>query len=218
MSILQRNRINSFLRSGDSLPVPKPIRVTSTNCRPGVDLMCVRAAQRRTLQAIRASGAFDRDRYIPKKYESWEQKKARLQEEMSGLKHYTANDERRLLNKSKQRSTLNQHIEPIDESKHHFAILHVVLASEAIHFQNFPLFTLLPTLFGIFHLHYLHIYIPCVGTVLQEIEERIEWLNEMDKLGEGHKYKQMIQNEIAERMRLIKQLDAQEAGPMSRSF
>lgn len=62
MSILQRNRINFFLRSGDSLPMPKPIRVTTTHCRPGIDLMRVRTAQRRTLQAIRASGAFDRDR------------------------------------------------------------------------------------------------------------------------------------------------------------
>lgn len=58
-------------------------------------------------------------RYIPKKYESWEQKKARLQEEMSGLKHFTANDERSLLNKTKQHTTMDKHIEPIDERKHY---------------------------------------------------------------------------------------------------
>lgn len=62
MTILQRNRINSFLRSGNSLPLPKPTRATTTNCRPGIDFMRASAARRRTLQAIKASGAMDRDR------------------------------------------------------------------------------------------------------------------------------------------------------------
>lgn len=44
-------------------------------------------------------------------------------------------------------------------------------------------------------------------SVLNEIQERAEWLNEMEGLGEGKKYKQLILNEIAERLRLIKEYE-----------
>lgn len=45
--------------------------------------------------------------------------------------------------------------------------------------------------------------------VLHEIEERLEWIDEMDKLGEGYSFsKQVIRNEIAERLRLIKSNDS----------
>lgn len=43
-------------------------------------------------------------------------------------------------------------------------------------------------------------------SVLQEIEERTDWLEEMEKLGEGKKYKEIIQGQIAERLRQIKQI------------
>lgn len=45
----------------------------------------------------------------------------------------------------------------------------------------------------------------CLLSVLQEVQERIVWFNEMSKLGEGHKYRKSIQHEIAERLRLIKE-------------
>lgn len=47
--------------------------------------------------------------------------------------------------------------------------------------------------------------------VLKEIGERAEWLNEMEALGEGKKYKNVIMNEIAERMRLIKKIEKDRA-------
>lgn len=46
----------------------------------------------------------------------------------------------------------------------------------------------------------------CSFPVLHEIQERVDWLEEMEKLGEGHKYKQKIKSEIEERLRLIKRL------------
>lgn len=49
-------------------------------------------------------------------------------------------------------------------------------------------------------IHALHI------SVFQEIQERIDWLQEMDELGEGKKYKTIIRNQIDERMRLIQQI------------
>lgn len=42
--------------------------------------------------------------------------------------------------------------------------------------------------------------------VLHEIQERMDWLEEMEKLGEGHKYKGLIKSEIEERLRSIKRL------------
>lgn len=47
--------------------------------------------------------------------------------------------------------------------------------------------------------------------VLKEISERAEWLSEMEALGEGKKYKDIIMNEIAERMRLIKKIEKERA-------
>lgn len=62
MSILQRNKVNSYLRSGDPLPSPKPTKILRTNCRDGIDFSQAKAAKRRTLNAIRASGDLDRER------------------------------------------------------------------------------------------------------------------------------------------------------------
>lgn len=56
MNMMQRNKINSYLGSGEPLPVAKPQRTIKTECRPGIDFMNVRSAKRRTLNAIKASG------------------------------------------------------------------------------------------------------------------------------------------------------------------
>lgn len=42
---------------------------------------------------------------------------------------------------------------------------------------------------------------------MQEIRERADWLNEMEQLGEGKKHRSQIVNEIAERLRIVKQLE-----------
>lgn len=47
--------------------------------------------------------------------------------------------------------------------------------------------------------------------VLKEISERAEWLSEMEALGEGKKHKDIIMNQIAERMRLIKKIEKERA-------
>lgn len=64
LSILQRNKINYILRSGEPLPKSKPLRkATSTNCFPAPDLLRAKNAKRRTLDAIKASGGYDRAKY-----------------------------------------------------------------------------------------------------------------------------------------------------------
>lgn len=64
LSILQRNKMNYILRSGESLPTSRPVRkTTKTNCFPAPDLLHAKNARRRTLDAIKASGGYDRAKY-----------------------------------------------------------------------------------------------------------------------------------------------------------
>lgn len=51
-----------------------------------------------------------------------------------------------------------------------------------------------------------------VRTVLHEIQERMDWLEEMEKLGEGRAYKALIKSEIEERLRAIKRLQPSQPG------
>lgn len=43
--------------------------------------------------------------------------------------------------------------------------------------------------------------------MLNEIYERADWLAEMEELGEGRPHKAIIHGQIAERLRMIKQLE-----------
>lgn len=62
LSILQRDKINYILRSGQPLPVSKPKQKTAANGFPAVDLMRMKNARRRTLDSIKASGGYDRSK------------------------------------------------------------------------------------------------------------------------------------------------------------
>lgn len=46
-----------------------------------------------------------------------------------------------------------------------------------------------------------------IAELLNEIYERIEWLKEMNELGEGKKHRQVIDSEVTERLREIKKLE-----------
>lgn len=59
MSILQRSNVESFLRNGKPLPKPSPFKTPSLDCRSGYDYLRARTAKKRTLAAIKASGAHD---------------------------------------------------------------------------------------------------------------------------------------------------------------
>lgn len=56
MSMMQRNKINSYLRSGQPLPLPRMKKTKTTN---KIDYMNLKSAKRRTLSAIKASGDLD---------------------------------------------------------------------------------------------------------------------------------------------------------------
>lgn len=61
MTILQRNKLEYYLRTGSPLPPPttnKP-KPDSVNRRHSFDFRRIKMAQRRTLDIIKASGALD---------------------------------------------------------------------------------------------------------------------------------------------------------------
>lgn len=43
--------------------------------------------------------------------------------------------------------------------------------------------------------------------MVKAIEERMEFMNEMESLGQGKKYRPIIQQEIAQKLRLIETID-----------
>lgn len=62
ISMFQRSKINSYLRSGQSLPKMTLNQKTSRkNCNYVPHCMCVMATKRRTLGAISRSGDLDRE-------------------------------------------------------------------------------------------------------------------------------------------------------------
>lgn len=148
LSILQRNKINYILRSGQPLPASTPPKKTApTECFPGLDLMHTKMARRRTLDAIKAGGGYERTkydhhlygghfhealkfqpfcwlslfwiiRYIPQKFEPSELKKVQLQEQMSGLKHdFSLEDDKNVQKESSQPNGDTIKVDPIDECK-----------------------------------------------------------------------------------------------------
>lgn len=46
-----------------------------------------------------------------------------------------------------------------------------------------------------------------IAELLKEINERIEWLKEMDTLGEGKKHRQVIDAQVTERLNEIRRLE-----------
>lgn len=62
LSILQRNKINYILRTGESLPEQKKKKPNNKSF-PEFDLMRAKNAKRRSLELIKASGGYDRVKY-----------------------------------------------------------------------------------------------------------------------------------------------------------
>lgn len=115
-------------------------------------------------------------------------KKLRLQEEMSGLKHHFSIENAANVQATTSQQLDDEDIDPVDECK---------LVKRDICHMRMNQFIETKNVLEFFF---------CSFPVLHEIQERVDWLEEMEKLGEGHKYKQKIKSEIEERLRLIKRL------------
>ncbi|KAJ6635521.1 UPF0193 protein EVG1 like [Pseudolycoriella hygida] len=167
MTILQRDKLKYFLRNGDPLPVPKlsPPKLTAQqqyeNQLAAQIIMRARSARKRTLEEIKASGAFQQEKVKSIKHlrEPCNIQKLRLQEFMSGLKHHPELDSVKIKHSHKLKAK-NSYVE----------------------------------------------YDP-LKTLMQEIYERADWLSEMEELGEAKPHRQIIQSQIAERLRMIRELE-----------
>ncbi|CAO1441250.1 unnamed protein product [Diamesa tonsa] len=167
MTMMQRDKINYFLRSGSSLPQPEmPNRKLPSEeyeMKRAMELMeRSRVVRKRSLDTIKQSGVFEVQKYVPKVSTRMDSQKAKqqLQERMSGLKEYPELDKFTLHNKDKHRR------------------------------KNCPIHSDDKT-----------------AELLNEIYERIDWLKEMEDLGEAKKHRQIINAQITERLREIKTIE-----------
>lgn len=162
LTILQRNKINYHLRTGEPLPPPKESKFEQeySNFLP----MAVprKNIKKRSLSTIIESGAFDVEKYPAAKEAKppLERIKLKLQEEMAGCKLLPDDGRRR---KRVVRRASDGELE------------------YAVHDRE--------------------------AELLEEINERVEWLAEMEALGEGKKHRQVIHAQIAERLNEIKRLE-----------
>lgn len=145
MSILQRSRIENYLKNGAPLPKPTPLRMNTTKCRPNIDFHRARTAKRRTLAAIKASGALEFDKWVlspeyistangklkesliyvryhpkPTSREPCEQQKLRLQAKMSGIKDINEADCELMMQNGDSKANETEEIDPIDECNLNF--------------------------------------------------------------------------------------------------
>uniref|UniRef100_A0A1A9Z3G9 Uncharacterized protein n=1 Tax=Glossina pallidipes TaxID=7398 RepID=A0A1A9Z3G9_GLOPL len=161
MSMLMRKQIDYHIRNGEPLPKPKSPRV-NTSMDPDKEALEIlkkaRNAKRKSLAAIRASGAYELPRYRPKPDAKMPSEKAKklLQETMSGL--HISETCLKPLRKPKSKTT--------------------DITNEDI-----------------------------INELLDQINERAEWLTEMEELGEGKRYRDEIREQIANLLRHIKLIE-----------
>ena len=167
MTMMQRDKINYFLRSGSSLPQPemqnRKLPSEEYEIKRAMELMeRSRVVRKRSLDTIKHSGIFEVPKYIPKVSTRIDSQKAKqqLQERMSGLKEYPELDKFTFNTKDKHRRN-NCPIHSDDQT----------------------------------------------AELLNEIYERIDWLKEMEHLGEAKQHRQIINAQIKERLREIKTIE-----------
>lgn len=165
LTMMQRKKIDYHLRKGEPLPLPerqKPIVQHDEHQQAYEIIMRARNVRKRSLDTIKASGAYSYDKFVPLKNirETSDRAKKRLQELMSGVKEYPELNSMKLQNKYKHRKREEQ--------------------------DSWP---------------------DKITELLNEIYERADWLAEMEELGEGKKHREVIQGQIAERLRGIKRIE-----------
>ncbi|XP_055592098.1 UPF0193 protein EVG1 homolog [Uranotaenia lowii] len=160
LTILQRNKINYHLRTGEPLPPPKEPKFEQEYSNFLPVPIPRKSIKKRSLSTIIESGAFDVEKYTPKEVKQpIEKTKLKLQEQMAGCKIFP-DDGRRKVTRRQSDSELLEYNMPDREAE-----------------------------------------------LLEEINERVEWLSEMEALGEGKKHRQVIHAQIADRLNELKRLE-----------
>uniref|UniRef100_A0A1Q3FSP7 Uncharacterized protein n=1 Tax=Culex tarsalis TaxID=7177 RepID=A0A1Q3FSP7_CULTA len=163
LTILQRNKINYHLRTGEPLPPPKEPKFEQEYSNFLPVAVPRKNIKKRSLSTIIESGAFDVEKYPGAGKEGkppLERIKLQLQEQMAGCK-LLPDDGRRRKRVARRASDGDLDVAVPDRE----------------------------------------------AELLEEINERVEWLAEMEALGEGKKHRQVIHAQIAERLNEIKRLE-----------
>lgn len=183
MSMLVRKQIDESLRNGEPLPLPEPPR-PNTNNDPDKETLAIldraRNAKRKNLRQIEASGAYKQSYYRPPADNRMhgEKAKSQLQFTMAGT-HLPD-------------PAIKPRRRPREEQ--------LVTEEDLINERKLEYF-----LSGIKRNYTLSWHAP---TVLDQINERAEWLTEMESMGQGKKYRPEIRDQIAERLRRIQALES----------
>ncbi|XP_055643694.1 UPF0193 protein EVG1 homolog [Toxorhynchites rutilus septentrionalis] len=159
LTILQRNKINYHLRTGEPLPPPKEPKFEPEHSSFLPTAIQRKSIKKRSLSTIIESGAFDVEKYAAKDGKPpIEKTKLKLQEEMAGCKIIPDDGRKRTLRRQSEGDL--EFVAPDREAE-----------------------------------------------LLEEINERIEWLAEMETLGEGKKHRPVIHAQIADRLNELKRLE-----------
>lgn len=121
LTMMQRKKLNYHLRSGDPLPPPNQNESNLMNDDENMQayniMMRVRNSRRRGLDEIKASGAYDKEKFVAVKYlrESSDMAKIKLQQEMSGIKDFPGADHLKVGLKYKHKKNTREFNDPIKE-------------------------------------------------------------------------------------------------------
>ncbi|XP_055376722.1 UPF0193 protein EVG1 homolog [Condylostylus longicornis] len=162
LSMSLRKKLNYHLRQGDPLPLPE-IKKPGRTEEEQIALEILQRAQnhkKRSLDIIRASGAYEQDRYRPPP-------NLRVPTDLAKLK---------------LQETMCGHKLPLTHNKIKYRPSMYKKKQEEISYEE------------------------QIDEILQEIDERADWLAEMDQIGEGQKYRGLIQQQIASKLREIRAL------------
>lgn len=184
LTMMQRKKLNYHLRNGDPLPQSNQresnLVSDDENMQAYRIMMRVRNSRRRSLEVIKASGVYEKDKFVATRHlrESSEQAKLRLQQVMSGIKEFPGTNHLKVGARYKHKTKNREFYDPIKECEWQCIEL----------YQN-----------------YSKLFLYCL--VVSEIYERADWLAEMEDLGEGKQHRDIIQAQIAERLREIKRIE-----------
>lgn len=178
--MMLQKQINYHLRNGEPLPVKSPEKKKNNldeNARALEIMKRARVAKRKSLDAIIASGAYDQQPYRPKPNGKFPSEKAK-----KDLQEQMSGIRLSAGFNKPLRRPSQQEFEVIDDDER---------INESEYLQAIVLS-----------------YISCdFITVLAQIDERAEWLAEMEELGEGKRYRDEIRNQIADKLRAIKMIE-----------
>ncbi|EDV96912.1 UPF0193 protein EVG1 homolog [Drosophila grimshawi] len=160
MSMVMRKQIDTSLRNGEPLPLPKPIRPNTSNDLDKETIAILeraRNAKRKNLRQIEGSGAYEQSYYRPRVDNRMlsDKAKAKLQFTMAGIE------------------LPDPAIKPLRRSREDRLVTEEDIINE----------------------------------LLDQINERADWLAEMESLGQGKKYRPEIHDQISERLHRIRALE-----------